>query len=72
MVERIAYTVIEACEALRVGRTKLYELISEGKIKAVALGGKTLIPRVEVDRLLESLPSIRIRYPNEARNDFAS
>jgi excisionase family DNA binding protein len=40
MVERIAYTVIEACEALRVGRTKLYSLIAGGKLKAVALGAK--------------------------------
>jgi excisionase family DNA binding protein len=61
MVERIAYTPAEACEALRAGLTKLYELIGQQKLKAVALGGKTLIPRAEVERFLESLPSIQLR-----------
>ena len=46
---RTAYTPGEACEALRIGRTKFYELLADKKLKAVALGGKTLIARVEVD-----------------------
>ncbi len=61
MVERIAYTIQEACEALRIGRTKLYELIGQRKIKAVALGGKTLIPRSEIEAFLGALPSIQVR-----------
>lgn len=61
LIERLAYTPAEACEVLRVGRTKLYELIGDGKLKAVALGGKTLIPRAEVEQFLAALPSIRIR-----------
>ncbi len=61
MVERIAYTIQEACEALRIGRTKLYELIGQRKIKAVALGGKTLIPRSEIEAFLSALPSIQVR-----------
>jgi excisionase family DNA binding protein len=68
MVERIAYTPAEACEALRVGRTKLYGLIGQQKLKAVALGGKTLIPRAEVERFLESLPSIQLRAEKGGRN----
>jgi excisionase family DNA binding protein len=61
MVERIAYTPKEACEALRIGRTKLYELFAQQKLKAVALGGKTLILRAEVERFLSELPSIPLQ-----------
>lgn len=68
MVERIAYTPAEACEVLRVGRTKLYELIGARKVKAVALGGKTLIPRSELEQFLSELPSIQIRSDRGGRN----
>jgi excisionase family DNA binding protein len=61
MVERIAYSPKEACEALGIGRTKLYELFAERKIKAVALGGKTLVAREEVERFLSELPPIRLQ-----------
>ena len=58
MTERLAYTPREACEALRIGRTKLYELLAEGQLKAVALGGKTLILREEIERFVASLPTL--------------
>ena len=61
MIERLAYTPAEACEVLRIGRTKLYELIGAANLKAVALGGKTLIPRSEIERFLSELPSIKVR-----------
>src|SRR5580704_15952950 len=66
MIERLAYTVPEACEALRVGRTKLYELLADKKIEAVALGGRTLILRDKVERFLAGLPPI----PLQARSGF--
>jgi excisionase family DNA binding protein len=68
LIERIAYTPAEACELLRVGRTKLYELIGARKLKAVALGGKTLIPRVEIEQFLSELPSIQMRADKGVRN----
>jgi excisionase family DNA binding protein len=71
LVERIAYTPAEACEALRVGRTKLYELIAKQKLKAVALGGKTLIPRAEVEQFLSALPPIQMRATKGVRNVVA-
>jgi excisionase family DNA binding protein len=61
MVERLAYTVAEACEALRVGRTKLYELLAARKLEAVALDGRTLILREEILRLLAELPPISLQ-----------
>lgn len=61
MNQRFAYTLKEACEALRCGRTKLYELIRAGDLKAVALGGKTLIPCDALERLIAELPLIAIQ-----------
>jgi excisionase family DNA binding protein len=58
MTERLAYTPREACEALRIGRTKLYELLAEGQLKAVALGGKTLLLREEIEQFVASLPPL--------------
>lgn len=65
-MERLAYTPKEACEALRIGRTKLYELLANGELKAVALGGKTLIPRDALENFMASLPVISLRRIDES------
>ncbi len=61
MSATLALTLREACEALRVGRTKFYELLAAGDIKAVALGGKTLIPRASLEAYLAALPPIPLQ-----------
>jgi len=61
MDQRIAYTPAETCQALRIGRTKFYELLSDGQLKAVALGGRTLVLREELDRFVASLPPIALQ-----------
>lgn len=35
------YTVEEVCENLRIGRTRLYELIDSGVIKSIKIGKLT-------------------------------
>ena len=65
-MEKLAYTPREACDALRIGRTKLYELFANGDLKAVALGGKTLIPRDALENFMASLPTIHIQRTHEA------
>ena len=65
-MEKLAYTPREACDALRIGRTKLYELFANGDLKAVALGGKTLIPRDALENFMASLPAIYIQRTHEA------
>lgn len=52
----LAHSIDGATKALNCGRTKLYQLLAEGRIKAKKLGSKTLIPHSELARLLESLP----------------
>jgi excisionase family DNA binding protein len=62
-MEVLAFTPREACEALRIGRTKLYQLMARGELRAVALGGKTLIPREELIRFLKALPALQLQEP---------
>ncbi len=48
-------TIPEFCAQVNVGRTNAYRLINEGQVKAVKLGKKTLIPRAEMLKWIESL-----------------
>ena len=50
-LEPLAYRVEDACKVLGIGRTSLYELIAAGKLRAVCIAGRTLIP-VESARTL--------------------
>lgn len=48
------YTVREVCAMLSIGNTKCWELIGNGQLKAVRLGGRcTRIRRSSVDRLIQ-------------------
>ena len=42
--ERLAYNIDEACQALSIGRTILFELIRRGDITSVKVGRRRLIP----------------------------
>ncbi len=41
---RYAYSVEEAAHQIGVGRSKIFELIKEGKLSAVKVGARTLVP----------------------------
>jgi len=48
-------TVKETIDALRVGRTKLYELINTGKLEVVRFGKRSTRVRVEsVEKLMQN------------------
>jgi len=49
--------VHEACAAIGVKRSKLYEMIKAGRLLKKKEGGCTLILRSELERYLASLPS---------------
>jgi excisionase family DNA binding protein len=53
----IALTVDNFTKQYGVGRTKVYELLAEGKLTARKLGKRTLIDRAEADSWYHSLPS---------------
>lgn len=60
-MEPLAYTTREACNALRCGRGTLYRLINSGRLRALAFGARTLIPRVDLERLIDELPPAKQR-----------
>lgn len=47
--------ITEFCELTNCGRTKVYEMIGKGEVRAVKVGSKTLIPRAEVQRWIDTL-----------------
>jgi excisionase family DNA binding protein len=58
--EKLAFTLKEASAALGVGRTTLYAAIADGRLAAVKLGNRTLIPADALHAWLASLPAKRI------------
>ena len=65
-MERLAFTVSEACQALRIGRTKFYQLLANGDLRAVALGRKTLVSRDALENFMASLPVIHLQRTHDA------
>lgn len=52
MVGRLAHPIPESCALLGgISRAKLYELLKSGDLKSIKIGGRTFIPRSELDRL---------------------
>ena len=43
-MEKLAYSVAEAANALGIGRSKMYELVMSGAVPSITLGNRRLIP----------------------------
>jgi excisionase family DNA binding protein len=52
--ERLTCTIAEACEAVGLGRTKLYELIDEGRLDSITIGRRRLVFVRSLLKLLET------------------
>lgn len=55
MTERLLVPVPEAAHALGIGRTRTWQLVYQGRLKAVRIGRRTLIPRSELERFVREL-----------------
>lgn len=55
-MQKIAATVQEATEITGLGRTSIYQLISDGKLTRRKYGNRTLILVEELEALVKSLP----------------
>jgi excisionase family DNA binding protein len=42
-IERLAYTIEEACEATSLGRSKMLQLVYDGKVRSIKVGRRRLI-----------------------------
>ena len=52
-------SVIEASRVAGLGRTKVYEAIAEGQLKARKFGNRTIILRSDLQQFLAALPVIK-------------
>lgn len=50
--EIMAFGIEGAARALSVGRGKIYDLIATERIRTIKIGGRRLIPRTELERLV--------------------
>lgn len=48
----IAISVIEAARRLSLGKSTVYRLAKAGKVRFVKIGGRTLVPVAELDRII--------------------
>lgn len=68
MTDRLAYRVAEAARLLGVSERTVRRLVASGQLRAVTVGGIVLVPRAELDRLLEGDPASQAGpIPREAR-----
>jgi excisionase family DNA binding protein len=58
---REALNISEACAAAGIGRTKIYEAIAKGELRARKCGKRTLVLRDDLRHFLGSLPSAHSR-----------
>jgi excisionase family DNA binding protein len=65
----LAYSVLEACEVVRIGRTALYEAINRGELRAVKRGRRTLVLANDLRAWIEQLPTIEIQRSRRGRDD---
>jgi excisionase family DNA binding protein len=49
---KLAFTIAEACHAVGIGRSKLYELIGQGCVETRKIGARTVIPAESLHALL--------------------
>lgn len=52
---QLSFTVEEACKAIGIGRTRLYEEINSGHLPAKKLGKRTIILKDDVENFLSNL-----------------
>jgi excisionase family DNA binding protein len=54
----LAYQVDPFCRSMGISRATFYKLVNEGKLRAVRIGGRTLVPATEGERLLSEAEGI--------------
>lgn len=52
ITDKLAYSIKEACATSTLGRTSIYAAIASGRLKAIRVGGRTLIPAESLHTLL--------------------
>ena len=56
-MDPLTVTVNEACKALGLGRTKIYDLIASGRLDTLKIDKRTLIKTASIRALVDGEPS---------------
>lgn len=57
--DRLAYPINDLAKSIGVGRSKLYAEIAAGRLRAVKVGSRTVVPADAVQAYLARLPEVR-------------
>jgi excisionase family DNA binding protein len=57
LAEKLLYRVAEAAEALSMSRSKVYQMINEGQLPVVRVGGTIRVPVAGLLALIEQAPA---------------
>lgn len=75
-MDKLGYTIAEACNAAGFGRRFCYEAIADGRLDARKLGRRTIITADSLHRYIENLPTAHIkmspRQRHQSQNTSAS
>jgi excisionase family DNA binding protein len=56
-VPKLGYSIREACVASSLGRSTLYAHIKANRLRAIRIGGRTIIPAASLNLLMAGGPS---------------
>lgn len=63
MTTPLAYPIKDACAALGISRSRIYELIGAGKLDARKAGRRTVITGESVKKYMATLPKAMMKPP---------
>jgi hypothetical protein len=53
-VERLAYRIPDACRAIGLGRTSIYRLATDGKLRLIKIAGRSLVDAASLRDLVKT------------------
>lgn len=56
---KVAFSIPAFCDAMSIGRSKVYCEIKAGRIRTLKVGARTIIPATELEAYMERLSSGR-------------
>ncbi len=58
MIPRLAWSVAEAAEIIGISQRKMFDLIRDGSVHSIKVGGRRLIRHVDLERFVDGLADV--------------